>query len=103
MSSDIVLALIASGTIATLLNLIVTGIKEIIDRRRGLKASMRIILDDRLCTLAEKYLREGEISQTNLKVYTKMHEAYKHLGGNGYHDKLIVKLENLPTKGENDD
>ena len=100
MNNEIILALIASGTIATVLNLIVVGIKEFIDRRRGLKASMRIILDDRLCWLAEKYLREGEITQANLKIYTKMHEAYKHLGGNGYHDKLIEKLEKLPTKGE---
>lgn len=96
--NEIVLALIASGTISTVLNLIVIGIKELIDRRRGLKASMRIILDDRLCTLAEKYLREGEILQTNLKIYTKMHECYKALGGNGYHTALMKRIENLPIR-----
>lgn len=100
MTNEILLALIASGTISTVLNLIVMGIKEFMDRKKGLKASMRIILDDRLCCLAEKYLKHGEVSQTEMKIYTKMHESYKSLGGNGYHDKLIEKLEQLPTKGE---
>ena len=99
---EIVIAVVASGTLSTIINVVVMSVKDWVDRKKGLRASMRILLDDRLCWLAEKYLREGEISQSNLKIYTKMWQSYKDLGGNGYHDKLLAKLEALPTKGDKD-
>lgn len=98
--NEIVVALIASGTLSTIINLVAMAIKDYSDRRKGLKACMRILLDDRLCCLAEKYIDKGEITQPELKIYTKMHEAYKGVGGNGYHDGLIEKLKGLPMKGD---
>lgn len=98
--NEIVIALIASGTISTVLNLIVTWIKETRDRKYGLRASMRTILDDRLTWMGEKHIEQGYITMEQLKIYTKMHEQYKSLGGNGYHTALMTKIQNLPIKGD---
>lgn len=98
MTQEVLIAIISSGAAVTLLNFVLSLVKDWWDRKNGLRAAMRIILDDRLCWLGEKYLSQGEISQANLKVYEKMHAAYVSLGGNGYHKTLMAKIENLPIK-----
>lgn len=100
MSQDILIAIISSGIIVTILNFILNLIKDMVDRRRGLRAAMRILLDDRLCTLGAHYLSVGHITTEQLKVFTKMHQSYRSLGGNGYHKTLMAKIENLPIKDE---
>ncbi len=100
MNTEILIAIISSGVLVTLLNFILNLIKDWYDRKNGLRAAMRILLDDRLCQLGERYLEQGFITQEQLKVFTKMHTAYKNLGGNGYHKTLMAKIESLPIKGE---
>ncbi len=100
MSTEVLIAIISSGVLVTLLNFILNLIKDWYDRKNGLRAAMRILLDDRLCQLGERYLEQGFITQEQLKVFTKMHIAYKNLGGNGYHKTLMAKIESLPIKGE---
>lgn len=103
MSDQMWTAIITSGIAVTLLNFILNMIKDIIDRRRGLRAAMRILLDEKLCHLGDKYLEQGTITQEQLKVFVKMHQSYKALGGNGYHATLMKKIDNLPIKGEERD
>lgn len=103
MNQDVLIAIISSGVIVTLLNFILNGVKDLIDRRRGLRAAMRILLDEKLCHLGDKYLEQGTITQEQLKVFVKMHQSYKALGGNGYHSKLMDKIDKLPIKGEERD
>lgn len=98
--NEILIALIASGTISTLLNILVTWIKDVHDKKHGLKASMRILLDDRLTVLGEKYLAKGSITSEELKIFEKMHEAYRSLGGNGYHKLLMEKINKLEIRKE---
>lgn len=100
MSTDVLIAIISSGVLVTLLNFVLNLIKDMVDRRRGLRAAMRILLDDRLCTLGAHYLQIGHITTEQLKVFTKMHQSYRSLGGNGYHKTLMAKIENLPIKDE---
>ena len=100
MKSEILIALIASGTLSTIINVIVMALKDWQDRKKGLRASMRILLDDRLTWLGEKHIQEGSISQENLKIFIKMHECYKNLGGNGYHLELMKRINNLPIAKE---
>ena len=100
MNTEILIAIISSGVLVTLLNFILNLIKDWYDRKNGLRAAMRILLDDRLCHLGEHYITQGYITQEQLKVFTKMHTAYKNLGGNGYHKTLMAKIESLPIKGE---
>lgn len=103
MSQDVLIAIISSGVCVTIINFVLNGIKDLVDRRRGLRAAMRILLDEKLCHLGEKYLEQGCITQEQLKVFTKMHQSYRSLGGNGYHAKLMKKIDNLPIKGEERD
>lgn len=98
MNQDVLIAIISSGVAVTVLNFILNLIKDLIDRKNGLRAAMRILLDEKLCHLGERYLTEGQITQEQLKVFTKMHQAYKSLGGNGYHKTLMAKIDALPIK-----
>ena len=101
MTQEVLIAIISSGAAVTVLNFILGLVKDWYDRKNGLRAAMRILLDDRLTWLGEKYLKEGWISLENLKIYTKMHQSYKSLGGNGYHKNHMEKLDELPhSKGE---
>lgn len=102
MSQEVLIAIISSGVLVTILNFVLNLIKDWYDRKNGLRAAMRILLDDRLCHLGEKYIAQGSITQEQLKVFTKMHQAYKNLGGNGYHKTLMKRIEELPLKKEND-
>lgn len=98
MTDDVLIAIISSGVLVTILNFVFTLVKDWYDRRKGLRAAMRIMLDDRLCHLGEKYLNAGYITTEQLKVFTKMHASYKSLGGNGYHKTLMAKIDALPNK-----
>lgn len=102
MNQEVLIAIISSGVLVTILNFVLNLIKDWYDRKNGLRAAMRILLDDRLCHLGEKYIQQGYITQEQLKVFTKMHQAYKNLGGNGYHKTLMKRIEELPLKKEND-
>lgn len=102
MNQEVLIAIISSGVLVTILNFVLNLIKDWYDRKNGLRAAMRILLDDRLCHLGEHYLEQGYITQEQLKVFTKMHQAYKNLGGNGYHKTLMKRIEELPLKKEND-
>lgn len=102
MNQEVLIAIISSGVLVTILNFVLNLIKDWYDRKNGLRAAMRILLDDRLCHLGEKYIQQGDITQEQLKVFTKMHQAYKNLGGNGYHKTLMKRIEELPLKKEND-
>ncbi len=103
MSQEVLIAIISSGVLVTILNFVLNLIKDWYDRKNGLRAAMRILLDEKLCHLGEKYLEQGEITQEQLKVFVKMHQAYRSLGGNGYHKTLMKKIENLPIKKTDDD
>ena len=103
MSEDVLIAIISSGAVVTVLNFVIGILKDLFDRRNGLRAAMRILLDEKLCHLGEKYLEQGHITQEQLKVFTKMHQSYRSLGGNGYHKTLMKKIENLPIKKTEDD
>lgn len=100
MTQEVLIAIISSGAAVTLLNFVLGLLKDWYDRKNGLRAAMRILLDDRLCHLGEKYLEQGWITTEQLKIFTKMHQAYKSLGGNGYHKTLMAKIEALPIHGE---
>ena len=98
MSEEVLIAIISSGAVVTVLNFVIGILKDLFDRRNGLRAAMRILLDEKLCHLGEKYLEQGEITQEQLKVFVKMHQSYRSLGGNGYHKTLMKKIEDLPIK-----
>ena len=103
MSQEVLIAIISSGAVVTVLNFVIGILKDLFDRRNGLRAAMRILLDEKLCHLGEKYLEQGHITQEQLKVFTKMHQSYRSLGGNGYHKTLMKKIENLPIKKTEDE
>lgn len=98
MTQEVLIAVISSGALVTILNFAFTLLKDLYDRRKGLRAAMRILLDDRLCHLGEKYLAQGYITIEQLKIFEKMHQSYKSLGGNGYHKTLKTKIDQLPIK-----
>lgn len=98
MTTEVLIAIISSGALVTIINFALGLLKDWYDRKNGLRAAMRIILDDRLCWLGAKYLATGHITAEQLKVYQKMHDAYVSLGGNGYHKTLMAKIDALPIK-----
>ena len=62
---------------------------------------------DRICSLAEKYIKRGWITRDE---YENLHDylylPYKALGGNGTADRLMEEVDKLPIRnkeGENHD
>ena len=53
---------------------------------------------DRICYLAESYLKEGKISKEDYEnLHDYLYMPYKALGGNGTAEKLMNEIEKLPT------
>lgn len=92
------IAFVSSGAFAALINVLFSAWKTKQDRKNGVAAGVRIILDDRIAWLGEKYVEAGEISAENLRTLIAMQEVYHSLDGNGYHDALMDKVMKLPIR-----
>lgn len=56
---------------------------------------------DRICTLGEKYIEQGYITQGQYKnIHDYLYEPYRRLNGNGTAEKIMHEVEKLPMRNE---
>lgn len=57
---------------------------------------------DRIISLGMKYIRRGEITQSEYENLNKyLYEPYKKLGGNGSADRIMKEVNNLKIVADN--
>lgn len=78
--------------------------KPLMDRITKLDDKIQLVKDgtmeamcNRLKYLCKCYIKEGRIDLDDYEDLKRMHEAYKKLGGNGFVDKLMAKVGELPN------
>ena len=72
-------------------------ISDIEGRLEGLKKAQKIMMQDRIRHLAEKYIESGSISFDNFNDLKTMHEIYHNdLHGNGFLDDIMDDVKELP-------
>ena len=65
----------------------------------ALKEGVMYILYDRIRYIAEKHIRDEEITFEDRRMLHKMHGVYHNrLGGNGDLDQLMADVDELPLK-----
>lgn len=65
----------------------------------GITCGLRILLYDRIKHLARSYIRRESITAEELEDLIVMHEIYHtQLGGNGFLDKVMQQVVDLPIK-----
>lgn len=72
-------------------------ITDIEGRLEGLKKAQKIMMQDRIRHLAEKYIEAGSISFDNFNDLKTMHEIYHNdLHGNGFLNDIMDDVKELP-------
>ncbi len=72
-------------------------ITDIESRLEGLKKAQKIMMQDRIRHLAEKYIEAGSISFDNFNDLKTMHEIYHNdLHGNGFLNDIMDDVKELP-------
>lgn len=98
--TTIIVAVLGSGAISAVVNLVCRLIEKSIERKSGANESMRLLLKDRLRFLCVHYIQQGWIYEDELEDLMRMHECYhEKLHGNGYLDTLINKVKGLEIRG----
>ena len=73
--------------------------KDTEDSINGLKDGLRIIMLDRIRSLGQRYLKDGEIDFDDRRYLNEMHQVYHgSLGGNGDLNSLMEDVNDLPLK-----
>ncbi len=70
--------------------------KETKENIEVLKRSQMQQMRERIKNICRDKIHEGSISSDELEDLTALHSSYKELGGNGFCDKLMKKVNQLP-------
>lgn len=65
-----------------------------------LKSGVIALLHDRIYTLCQEYLKQGEITTDDLDNLGMLYESYHSIGGNGTGTQLYKRCCNLKIKGD---
>lgn len=72
-------------------------ITDLEGRLEGLKKAQKLMMQDRIRHLAEKYIEAGSISFDNFNDLKTMHEIYHNdLHGNGFLNDIMDDVKELP-------
>jgi hypothetical protein len=109
---DIVISLVGGGFFAALVSGVIQIVLWRMNRKakladnddaahKAIRAGLRIILYDRIKHLCKVYIARGAVAIEELEDLTAMHNVYHgDLGGNGFLDKLMKQVNELPIGGE---
>lgn len=101
MSEVIIVAIISSGALSALISGIFLIISNRMKEDEGIKAGMKMLLYDRIKHLGKFYIHRGNVTLEELNDLHDMHEIYHdQLGGNGFLDSLMHRVESLPIKAD---
>lgn len=98
MDTAIVIAIIGSGSLSAIVTAVINAIQNRSKKKSAEKTALMCLLDDKLGYLTEKYITAGQISFDERRRIVEIHKAYKALGGNGYYNDLMQRVDALPIK-----
>lgn len=93
--TEIAIAIIGSGIITKLLDVLLDAIKT---KKNPIRVGIRLCLFNDMDNYGKKLLAKGNVTQTEINTFNEMYETYKALGGDGYADKLKSEIDNLALK-----
>ena len=71
------------------------------DHRDETKKLLRGIAHDRIISLGERALRQGQITSDEYEnLYDYLYKPYKALGGNGSAERIMEQVKQLPIRKE---
>ncbi len=88
--TSIVIAIIGSGILTKIID-IITNIKN------PVKVGVRMCLMKDIYDFGEKLVDKGFASDIERQAFLEAHKTYKALGGDGYADTLVKKVNELPS------
>lgn len=77
---------------------IIAAINAIVTKIDTLTQGELCLLRNRILDLCKYHINIGTISTLELENLSKMHDAYKQLGGNGLCDHLFESVQDLPLE-----
>lgn len=98
MTSEVIIAIIGSGALASLVSVVGTIITKRLDRSDALRAGVRLGLYYHLTERGMRYVNAGYVDPDDLKCLYETYAAYKELGGDGFCDKVMADVQKLPLK-----
>ena len=98
MNDTIIIAIIGSGALSALISGIFQLLNKRSEKKSGLEKGVQLLLLDALKAQGKGYIADGHISLEELEAYKETYKTYKSLGGNGFVDTLLSKVEKLPTE-----
>jgi len=107
MTLETILLILSSGVAIKLLDIV----WKYIERRwlkkdttsandKAVRNGVRTLLRDKIRYLCKKYIDNGSVAADDHEDLIGMHKAYHDLGGNGYLDTMMEKVNKLPYKSE---
>ena len=97
MNTQIIVAILGSTGLWTLINNIITYIK---DKKSIEKKALLALLHDKMYYLCQHFINKGEITTDELENLEYLYKPYSALGGNGTCKRLYEEVLRLPiTKG----
>ena len=96
MRTEIIVAIISSGALATFISGLFNLILAHQGRKSGEAAGLQMLLKDRIKHLAKGYISRGSKTAEELEDLIEMHHIYKKLGGNGFCDALMEQVRTIP-------
>ena len=93
---EILITILGSGGFAA----IVSGIITLISGRGKTRDCIRASLYFQIRQTGLDCIREGCIDPPTLEAICKAHDTYESLGGNGYIDAIMARVNKLPIKDE---
>lgn len=98
MSESIIIAILGSSSVAAIVTAIINAVLARSKQFKLLESADCIILKDRIKHLGKAYISKGTITTEELEDLHEMHNCYHMLGGNGFLDSLMSKVDRLPVQ-----
>lgn len=98
MSEQIIIAILGSSSIAAIVTAVINAIIARTKTYKLLVTADRIILKDRIKHLGKTYIARGYIMSDELEDIHEMHNCYHDLGGNGFLNTLMKKVDDLECR-----
>lgn len=93
---EIVIAIIGSGALSTAVAAIVSWLST----KGRIRDAVRGSLYFQIRQTGLECIREGKIDAPTLEAICKAHDTYEKLGGNGYIDSIMDRVNKLPIRDE---
>lgn len=94
----IIIAIITSGALSAIISGIFGLISRFKDKENSINMGVRILLYDRIKYLGKSYINNAAVSAEDLEDLIKMHSIYHDMGGNGFLDRLMAQVKQLPIR-----